>query len=639
MSPNNCFSVAGIILILLSFSSQLIAQVDVTRYASEELFKINPIVNHNQINTSKIETTSWFEDQLQKGMDYWLEGNSDDALYIFENILDESPEIAFLHFYTGSIYFEKERYQEAKESFTATLKHDPLLLEAKYMLGLISIEEKDHKAAKSHFKTLISIPLYKAYGYHGIGLLSMAEGYPYNAYKNFKRCIDADSSFLEAYIPMITIDLFLGKLKSARKIVEKALTLNDKWEQGIIIRGMISLMQDKNTDQFEKDINTLIQIAPENYHYYSMKGFLKMELGNYKEAVLLFRIAYNLEVDSTRAGEFKFSSRLSKEEAIQRSLNYYFEKDDISSEAKSLIDRGICEYIAGEREKALVLFDSANLMEENPVSYTFKGSIYKNRFGDNRMAIENFTNAIKQDSLNWIAYSYRGEEHMEFGNLKSALEDFSKVIELKPKAKEGYKNRGIILLEKGYPQLAYKDFSFGIAMDTTDSDMFFNRAVAAMNLGFHNNAENDLRFIIKKNPEDGEAYYLLHKCRINAGDSLGAISSLDSASKLTKYKRIFHKELLELASSMGLQEKCLEAHNRLVKYSSGTNDRLNRAKYLFERGEYEMAIEDLNKVIDRKKTSGEAYYYLGSALLKLGNEKDSKKYLKKAEKFGYKGIM
>ncbi|GEM_PF-2731793 len=469
-----------------------------------------------------------------------------------------------------------------------------------------------------------------------MGLLALEQGNAYLAIKKFRKCIEEDSTFLEAYIPFISLDLYFGHANRAKKTIEKALNVNPEWQQGIIIRAILALLVDEDIDQFEEDVNTLIQLNPSNYHYYFIKAFLEMELERYSEAVKMFHKAYNLEVDNSRSGEFKFSSKFKKEEVYLRSLNYYFDHKDIDRNIRKHLDRGICELLTDNKKNALQQFDSANQIAKNAVSYMFIGASHKSSYGRTEQSIKAFSKSIELDSTNWAAYSYRAELLLEKGDIQNAYVDFSRVIDIKPRLKEGYKNRGAILLQNGHFRNAYKDFSYGIAIDQTDFDLYFNRAVTCIHLKENDEAIKNLKHILQKKPHDGEAHYLLHQCLMKKGDTATATTHLDSASYYSKYNEDFHKQLLEMGKKLSRPDLCLAAHNRLVKYKSyDYNNLLNRGKYYYQTGEYQKAITDLEKYVKRMKNSGEGYYFLANSFLKEGNTRESEKLLKKAEKLGY----
>ena len=639
--PMRYFNITSAITlcIILFGTKTTLAQVDITKYASDDLFSVKPVITQEYLEenqkTKEKDFTSLVELEVNQGLEHWSAGQYDDALDIFTQLADEYKEGIF-YYYLGAISYDRKRFEEAAEYLNEALWKEPLMLEASYLLGLVSMAEGDTKAAKTRFKKLTDVPSYEPMGHNGLALLAMNKGNFKGAVFKFKKVIDLDSTFLEAYPPVISYYLVYGRMKSARKLIEQALRADPEWQEGIIIRGMISVLQDEKTDQFEKDINTLIKLDPYNYHYYSIKGFLQMELGNYHDAVKLFHKALNLELDSTRIGEFKFSSKMRRDEPMQRALNYYFEHDDIQPAVRRHLDKGICELLLDNRKKGLAFLDSANSIEDHATTYMFIGSAMKVMWGKEKEMVNAYAKAVELDSMNWRAYSYRAEGYMELKEHQKAYEDFSQVVVLQPKLKEGYKNRGTILLTYGNYQLAYKDFSVALAIDDSDYDVFFNRALASLNMGAYQQSISDLHYILSHKPKDGEAYYLLKVCSQYQGDTLQSLQYLDSASQYLKYKTGYHQELLELAMQYSKTELCLAAHNRLVKYNSyNYQHRLNRAKFLYETGEYAKAVADLEKYIKKKKDCGEGHFYLGSALQQQGDLKSSKKHFRKAEKLGY----
>jgi tetratricopeptide (TPR) repeat protein len=139
---------------------------------------------------------------------------------------------------------------------------------------------------------------------------------------------------------------------------------------------------------------------------------------------------------------------------------------------------------------------------------------------------------------------------------------------------------------------------------------------------------------LKKN--DGDAYYMWFLNLLQKGDTLNAISILDSASKYQKYNKDYHLMLIGFSTKFNLKETCIAGHDRLVRYFSHTTQyRINRGIQFYEYGEIEQAKKDFEYVLERNKNSGEAFYYLGKILKEIGDEKGAEKASDKAKKLGY----
>jgi tetratricopeptide (TPR) repeat protein len=631
---------AHVFFLLLSLSSfTLFSQINISKYASEELFSSKPIITEDYIEKIEQEKSveNYIEIDIQKGIELWNSGEADDAIQHFESLFNQYH-LFIAKYYNGLIEFGRSNYGEARFYFQETLDEEPLFLEAKYMLGMVDLYEDDFSSAKKHFKTIEKVDDYKALAYNGLGYLHLRNGNPYAALSFFNKCIKANPTFQDSYIPLVNLNFLFGNYKKARSLIEQALTYYENWQQGIMIRAILALLADEDMDQFERDIDHLLELDPKNYHFYSIKGFLNVELGLYSEAVAMFHYAYNLELDTVQTGEYKFNSKMEREASIKRALNYYFENTPKNDTVKNLIERGICELMIENKNESILYLDSANSIEKSAPSYLFQGSIYRSKFGQESKAIESYSSAIRLDSTNWISFYHRGELLLKTGKHQEAFDDFSTMIKLQPNMKFGYKNRGNILLEYGYFQLAYRDYSYAISIDPTDYDSFFNRSISAKELGYHRDAINDLKFVVAAKKRDGEAYYEIYENYFLSGDSTAALQNLDSASKYSKYNKKYHEDLYEFARSVNNKELMLNALNRLVRYFSNEPEyRLKRARFYFEEKKYYLLAEDIRQLHKRNKESGESYYMLSKALSNIeGNDKNAKKYLLKSQKLGYR---
>ena len=193
------------ILILLLGVKTVLAQVDITKYASDDLFSVKPLITQEYLEENQEEESefsSLVEMEIDQGMDYWNNGQYDDALDIFSQLADEYQEGIF-YYYLGVISYERERYQEANEHLNEALRKEPLLLETTYILGMVALAENDTRKAKTYFKKLTEVPLYESSGQNGLALVAWNTGNVATAITKFKKCIDLDSTFLEAYPPLV----------------------------------------------------------------------------------------------------------------------------------------------------------------------------------------------------------------------------------------------------------------------------------------------------------------------------------------------------------------------------------------------------------------------------------------------------
>lgn len=628
-----------IFLMLMAICFPLYSQVDATRYASGDLFSVKPVIKQADLPTAD-EEEDQYESQLQYDMDRVLDLLSGDNLAeaekLLEQLIAQNEDVAALHFYMGQTYMMQREWNDAVSSFEETLRKEPFFLEARYFMAMARMELGDKKEAKNLLSSLTEVPKFASLGYQGLAEIAIEQNLFGRALQFYKKSLEADPDNLTSCLRIVQYYFYNGEFKRARRYIEEALVSNEDWENGIIIRAVISVAQDKNTDQFEQDINTLLTIDPANYHYWSIKGFLKSELEQYSEAVKMFEKAYRLSLDTVSRGEFKFNSTFKRELSVYHAITYLNSHPVMDSLQSGKVNKAICQLVANDKESAMISIDEAAEVTEHPGVFMLQGITSMLKGDPGEIAIESFDKSIALDSNNWVAYNYRGDEFYRKEDSQAAYDDYTKVIALQPKDKSGYKKRGILLSGTGQYRYAYEDFSVGVALDTTDYDLFFNRAICASNLGASQYAIDDLNHILKNKPNDSQVHYFLYSLKISLGDTLAAMSALDRASELNPGSHVYGKELIRMSEVLSQPEYRLKAYDRLIYHT------YRREHYLFERAMYYIrtekyieAISDLNKILKRNPDSGRAYYILAEAMEKLGKSGSSQRYYDKAKELGY----
>ena len=615
------------------------AQVDMTNYIGDDLFKVEANVNKTY-TTTKEETEGelFYKENIQKGIEYWKNGELDEAIDYFNQQATFYEEIPHFYYFLGALNYEKRNYEEAIQNCVKTLSLDPLFLDAKYILGLAQVMKGEKKKGKSIMLELSKTPDYQASGFHGLAIIASQEQNYYRTVQMYEKCIKADSSYQEAYLPLAYLyTAYLGQIRRANRLLDRAVALDFTWQEARITRAIFAAYEDKNLNQFRADISVLLQQDPKNYHYHAIQGYLSQELKDYANAVASFREAMNLEVGKSKVA-YKFKSKLTRNKSLKAIVNYYFEnKTALQSTTQAHIDQGICSFISKKYEHALNQFDSALTVESHSLIYCLKALVLEMRWTVDQDAIfDLYKHAIEEDSLNHIAYLNRGNLLFSKEHYQAALHDFNKLVSIQPKSVIGYKNRGILLLRTSNYVHAYRDFSTAIALTKDDSDLFFNRGTAAFYAKYYTNAVTDFKEVINAYSEDEDAYYMIAQCNLQLKDTSNYIIHLDSASKFGKYEKKYHLELLNIAKQQELEETILAAQNRLVRYFPYYEEYiLDRAKHYLKKEDYQKAKSDLVRLIKRKKKHAEAHHLLGECLLKLGDQKKGEHELEKAKKLGY----
>jgi len=103
--------------------------------------------------------------------------------------------------------------------------------------------------------------------------------------------------------------------------------------------------------------------------------------------------------------------------------------------------------------------------------------------GDNKSAVESYTNAINLEPGIALYYFNRGSSYGQTGNLQEAVNDFNKAIELGMITSGVFNNRANTKYKMGDYSGAIADFTRSMELDPNSSAPFANRGIAYLYTG------------------------------------------------------------------------------------------------------------------------------------------------------------
>ena len=113
------------------------------------------------------------------------------------------------------------------------------------------------------------------------------------------------------------------------------------------------------------------------------------------------------------------------------------------------------------------------------------------------------TNNFKEIFMNAKEYYERGEKYSEEGNYDEAISDFTEVIKLEPNNHMAYDRRGSLYMNKKEFDLAIADFTEAIRLDDPPTGhYYFDRALAYKSKGNKVLAISDLEMAVKLDPQE-----------------------------------------------------------------------------------------------------------------------------------------
>ncbi|MDZ8079735.1 MAG: tetratricopeptide repeat protein [Nostoc sp. DcaGUA01] len=282
-----------------------------------------------------------------------------------------------------------------------------------------------------------------------------------------------------------------------------------------------------------KGIEKAIELEPNFYQAWYLRGFVLMISKQYEEALKSFDRAKQIEPKFTSAWRFHGLTLLGLERFPQALESFdqvaKLDPDDTSVQ----MFRSLILFGTGRFQQALDL--SNQVVNKNPSSWAYftRGAA---RFGvqDFKGALADLNEAIRlnPEYIEDTAYSVRGSIRAQQGDLKGAIADLNEAVRLDPEDANNFKNRGEIRFQQKDYQGALADFSEGIRL----KPKYFEALKARGSLRFiqqdYKNAIADLNEALSLKPEDIEAIQIRAGVRFQQKDYQGALADFSEVIRL-----------------------------------------------------------------------------------------------------------
>lgn len=145
--------------------------------------------------------------------------------------------------------------------------------------------------------------------------------------------------------------------------------------------------------------------------------------------------------------------------------------------AATLLFSGLSFQRCGVWKNSLTLWtDTIKQNNQNFLAFTKRGEYFYDK-GDAKNALSNFDKAIKLQPKYALPYTYRGFIYLNTKNYDRALKDYDKALELNPNNFRSYNDRGRLHYEMKNNDLALKDYDQSIALNNQYDKAFNNRAI------------------------------------------------------------------------------------------------------------------------------------------------------------------
>jgi tetratricopeptide (TPR) repeat protein len=130
-----------------------------------------------------------------------------------------------------------------------------------------------------------------------------------------------------------------------------------------------------------------------------------------------------------------------------------------------------------------------------------------------RLAVEDFTAALRGDDHDAGILLLRGDAHLVLGQVELAVEDYTRCLERDAENPRARCNRAVAYRLQGQLHRARKEFTAILAMHPEQAGAWFNRGLVHAALNLHDEAITDFRETLAREPDHAEARTQLQAVR------------------------------------------------------------------------------------------------------------------------------
>lgn len=181
---------------------------------------------------------------------------------------------------------------------------------------------------------------------------------------------------------------------------------------------------------------------------------------------------------------------------------------------------------------AVVVVIAVLFLFQEPAHHNLAQEAYL--MGDYDTALEEFNQAVAQDSNNADYLVGRGLTHMNLGNFGAALGDFNNAILLDPGSSDtrpAFYGGYIMLISENY-DFAVESFNIAIERGESSAEVYGNRGLAFYHLGDYESAIIDAETAISLNNTTADYYKILGDSHYELGNNDLALSAYNSYIEL-----------------------------------------------------------------------------------------------------------
>lgn len=454
-------------------------------------------------------------------------GRTAAAVATARKLLATAPGNAVYENLLGVALYQDGKLDEAASAFGNVLAREPQFRPAAINLGKLEVRQGKFDAARARFKALQRGGQDEAKVLLEMSRLELAAGDERNGMKLAEQAAKAPDAGLDALFHLLDLRLAKGDLEQA---LDLALRAASGAENSFDVQQRLAIVQMrmKRADDARTTLKRMSQLAGYDIGQQIRTAALQAEIGAFADADYALFKALQSEPKNLAARRAQVELSLRKgawQEALQRADAVLADTPDF---APALVMRGHARLKLGQRDAALVDYDSANRLVPSSAATLggYRALRSAGRAAEARQRLVSWLETHPSDAEARLAHA---EDFMLEGDYAGARQAYAKLVETVGRAPEVLNNYAVATLQSGARNeaLALAREAHGLAPQ--DAAVLDTLGWILGLSGQHEEALSYLRDAVTRRSGDAEIRFHLAWVLDKLGRRKEALAELDSA--------------------------------------------------------------------------------------------------------------
>ena len=304
------------------------------------------------------------------------------SIQYFNQVIKAKPYLAEPYFYRAVAKINLDDYQGAEQDCDKALEINPFIVDAYQVRGIARQTLNKYREAVSDYDMgLKYLPEEKVFLINKAICQEDLKEYDASA-ATYERLLKLYPNYDRAYLARAQLMLAKGDTISARRDVDKCISLNKNIPASYVIRSEIAMRHDGDYQAALNDMNEAIKLEPHYAGYFINRGFMKYKLEDYFGAMADYDYALELEPTNVTAHFNRGLLNVEVSENDKAIGDFTYVLGSAPDNFMARYNRALLYYKTGQYDKAIADYDV--VLEKYP---DFEAGLYarsecKRRMGD-----------------------------------------------------------------------------------------------------------------------------------------------------------------------------------------------------------------------------------------------------------------